>query len=168
MKIVELTSIQGVEEQLVRLFVGCIDDGASLGFLKPAEAGEILSYWHGVEQDLKANQRRLFVAMDRGEIVGTVQLALSVKANGAHRGEVQKLMVAKSSQGQGYSKQLMMALEVQAKALALSLLVLDSRLGDIASLLYKKLGFSQAGIIPDYVLNSDGLLEATVVFYKQI
>ncbi|MCD1189597.1 GNAT family N-acetyltransferase, partial [Vibrio cholerae] len=48
------------------------------------------------------------------------------------------------------------------------LLVLDTRLGDVASLLYRSIGYTEAGQIPQFARSSNGKLEATVYFYKQL
>ena len=98
------------------------------------------------------------------QILGAVQLSVPTKANGRHRGEVEKLMVHGNARGRGLAKRLMSMLEHQARAAGLQLLVLDTRLGDVASILYRRLGFVEAGQIPDYARNSDGSLAATVLF----
>ena len=93
-------------------------------------------------------------------------LSLCSKANGAHRGEIEKLMV--HSQHQGFAKQLMNTLEQSALLQQLTLLVLDTRLGDVASRLYHKLNYIEAGQIPQFALSSSGELNATVYFYKPL
>jgi hypothetical protein len=49
-----------------------------------------------------------------------------------------------------------------------TLLVLDTRSGDTASVLYRKCGYIEAGPIPAYALNAAGQLDATTYFYKQL
>ena len=47
-----------------------------------------------------------------------------------------------------------------------SLLVLDTRVGDHAERLYRKLHCVEAGIIPSYAQKAGGMFEATILFYK--
>jgi len=62
----------------------------------------------------------------------------------------------------------MNTLETDANAMGISLLVLDTRMGDIASTLYRKLNYIEAGSIPGFAKSSAGTFDATVYFYKQI
>ncbi|NNG43278.1 GNAT family N-acetyltransferase [Pseudoalteromonas sp. NEC-BIFX-2020_002] len=114
------------------------------------------------------NNRELFIITVGTEVIGAVQLSLCSKANGAHRGEIEKLMVHSQHQGQGFAKQLMNTLEQSALQQQLTLLVLDTRLGDVASRLYHKLNYIEAGQIPQFALSSSGELNATVYFYKPL
>lgn len=166
MEIKSLTSIKGRENQFLTLLTDCVESGASVGFLKPIDKAELIAYWLGVESDLESNRRKLFAVYDGGKLVACVQLSLCAKANGRHRGEVEKLMVATSSRGQGISKRLMAFMEQAAVELNLSLLILDTRLGDVASSLYRAMGYTEAGQIPQFARSSNGQLEGTVFFYK--
>ncbi|EKO3674702.1 GNAT family N-acetyltransferase [Vibrio metschnikovii] len=168
MEIKEINSISGVSDQLNSLLIDCVENGASVGFLTPINREEIESYWIEVESDLNSGGRRLFIVQDENVIIGAVQLSLCSKANGSHRGEVEKLMVKTSARRQGISKKLMALMENTASELGLQLLVLDTRLGDVASLLYRSIGYIEAGQIPEFARSSSGKLEATVYFYKQL
>lgn len=168
MEIKEINSITEIANDLSLLLIDCVESGASVGFLTPISHQEVESYWAGVDSDLSSGNRRLFVAWDDDVVVGSVQLSLCYKANGSHRGEVEKLMVRTSSRGQGVSKQLMSLMESTASEIGLQLLVLDTRFGDVASLLYRSIGYTEAGQIPQFARSSNGKLEATVYFYKQL
>lgn len=165
-EIKEIHSISSLMGQLQLLLTDCIESGASVGFLTPVNLQEVTSYWASVERDLKSVSRRLFIAIDDDVIIGAVQLSLCSKANGLHRGEVEKLMVKTSSRGQGVSKKLMSSMELAAAETGLSLLVLDTRLGDVASSLYRSIGYTEAGQIPQFARSSNGELETTVYFFK--
>jgi GNAT superfamily N-acetyltransferase len=91
-----------------------------------------------------------------------------MKPNGSHRAEVQKLIVARPFRGQGIGAALMTAVEAAAREAGRWLLVLDTRQGDTAERLYRRLGWVEAGVIPDFALNSEGTADATVVFYKRL
>jgi len=63
---------------------------------------------------------------------------------------------------------LMQAVEDAARAAGFTLLVLDTKRGDGAEQLYRRLGWTESGVIPNYALNADGTLHDTVVFYKEL
>ncbi|MEH0154717.1 GNAT family N-acetyltransferase [Limibacter armeniacum] len=168
LEIKEINSIKGHESHLEALLKDCVDSGASVGFITPFDLQEAKDYWAGVEAGLQSKSRKLFIAQEGDAVIGAVQLSLCHKANGSHRGEVEKLMVHTVSRGKGVSKKLMALMEETAKELGLLLLVLDTRFGDVASTLYSNIGYQEAGQIPDFARSSDGKLEATVYFYKQL
>jgi len=165
-EIKQVSSISGLVEQLHSLLADCIVSGASVGFLTPINDQEVKSYWESVESELESGTRKLFLAYDNDNVIGAVQLSLCAKANGAHRGEVEKLMVDTRARGKGVSKKLMSLMESTASKMGLSLLVLDTRLGDVASSLYRSIGYTEAGQIPQFARSSTGELEATVYFFK--
>ncbi|WP_234977312.1 GNAT family N-acetyltransferase [Ferrimonas marina] len=168
LQIDELVSLNEVRAGLQALLIDSVDSGASIGFLPPADAGEVVAYWNSVNSELAQGERRLFLAQRDGQVLGAVQLALCTKANGAHRGEVEKLMVHRDARGQGIAGRLLERLEREASTAGLSLLVLDTREGDTAQRLYLKLGYQQAGRIPAFALSAEGNLDATIYFYKQL
>lgn len=166
MNIQILKTIANHLDPLNELLNDSVASGASVGFLPPLTQQQVSSYWQSVEQSLDSNERLLLVAEEHGELLGAVQLSLCDKANGSHRAEVEKLMVHTRARGRGIAKQLMSALEQQAKLHHRSLLVLDTREGDTASFLYPKLGYTEVGRIPDFALSADGQLDGTIYFYK--
>ena len=168
MKIKAVPSIKGVSKSLNSLLIDSVASGASIGFIAPLSLQSAHDYWQGVDGDLATPYRRLYLALDGDTVIGSVQLSLCAKANGAHRGEVEKLMVHSEHQGKGIAKQLMSNLESDAYTLGIKLLVLDTRQGDTASYLYRKLNYLEAGTIPDFAKSSTGELDATVYFYKQL
>lgn len=168
MDIVEVNSAATYQDALIALLQDCVDSGASVGFLPPLSTEEAASYWLGVAADLAANRRKVWLALEQQQIVGAVQLALCGKANGRHRGEVEKLIVLQTARGQGVGRALMLAMEQGAREADRSLLVLDTRAGDVASHLYQQLGYQEAGQIPGFALGTDGKLAATVIFYKTL
>lgn len=155
-------------EALVVLLIDAVDSGASVGFLAPLSASDARAYWAGVAAAVAAGSQRLFVARQAGRLVGSVQLELALRANGRHRAEVQKLFVLRSARGQGVARRLMATLEDDARAQQRTLLVLDTRPGDAAEQLYRRLGYVFAGTIPAYALSSRGTLDATAYYYKRL
>ena len=154
----------GEQSDLVEVLVACVDEGSSLGFHAPL-APEIARAW--CEQLPRAGVI-LLVAEREGRIVGTVQLLDEESANGAHRGEVAKLLVHPAWRRQGIARALMTALETEASAAGKTLLFLDTREGDPSNDLYAALGYRAVGRIPGWARDASGVLSATVFWYKAI
>jgi ribosomal protein S18 acetylase RimI-like enzyme len=166
MKIISPQEITPFISPLTQLLINCVDKDSSIGFIEPLSNEEALRYWNTVNEELSTEGKLIFLATKGEEILGCVQLSLAIKANALHRAEVEKLMVNRNSRGQGVAKKLMQALENAAMVKKRSLLVLDTRKGDIASNLYKRLGYIIGGEIPNFAQNSEGKLESTLYFYK--
>jgi hypothetical protein len=62
----------------------------------------------------------------------------------------------------------MRAAEECARADGRTLLVLDTQAGSVAEAVYRHLGWQPAGQIPDYATTPNGVLHATVYFYKHL
>ena len=163
--ITELTSFENEDlEGLVQLLQNVVDDGASIGFLAPLQAEAALNYWkHVLEPGVV-----LWIVRVEDQIVASVQLHLAQKTNGSHQAEVAKLMVHTDYRRYGLARILMQQLEDRAVQEQRSLLVLDTRVGDPSNMLYQSIGFETAGQIPKFALSSNGLLEDTVIYYKEL
>ena len=151
-------------DDLSALLVACVGDGASLGFLAPLAVARARDWWARFPRAGVA----LLLAERHGRVVGTVQLHDAESENGAHRGEVAKLMVHPAERRQGIARALMGALEDEARAAGKTLLVLDTREGDPSNDLYRALGYHEAGRIPAYARDAPGTLSATVYWYKPL
>jgi len=146
----------------------CLLHGASVGFVPPFDVSESRRYWLSVARQVDAGARTVFVASDDVGVCGTVQLALAMPANGAHRAEINKMLVHTRARRRGIALRLMSAAEERARELGRSLLVLDTWTGSGAQALYAGLGFQASGTIPDYARLDDGSLGATTVMYKRL
>jgi ribosomal protein S18 acetylase RimI-like enzyme len=116
--------------------------------------------------ELAGNTGVLLAARESGQIVGTIQLALATQQNARHRAEVQKLMVDTRFRNQGIGRTLLTAAEDAARDSGRTLLVLDTRQGDMAERLYLKQGYIRAGSILQYARSADGTFHTTVLFYR--
>lgn len=152
-------------EGLCDLLVDAVHGGASIGFLAPLSRQEAIAYWERVFATLGSNHF-LWVAESDGAVVGSIQLAAIDKPNARHRAEIQKLFVLGSHRGQGVSTRLMDAAEAFAGSIGRTLLVLDTEVGSVAELVYRRRGWQRAGEIPDFALTPEGRLHATVYYYK--
>jgi acetyltransferase len=155
--------------QLHELLRDAVDSGASVGFLPPLPADEAEAYWQDVVAAIDAGHRVLLVAHEPGaghELLGTVQLDLATRPNALLRAEVSKLLVHTRARRRGVARQLLEALEREAQQLGRSTLVLDTRHGDAAEVLYQNMGYQFVGAIPAYFINHDGQPHATAMYYK--
>lgn len=157
---------QVILPELVTLLQDAVASGASVGFLPPLSEEEAREYWTSVLEDIAQQKRVLLIARHSEQVVGAVQLEFATKPNARHRAEVQKLFVFQHERQRGIGRLLMEAIETTARELGHTLLVLDTRLGDHAERLYRKLRYREVGIIPSYAQNAAGTLEATIIFYK--
>ena len=169
MRITTLTPAETLvaEPALVVLLRDAVDSGASIGFLPPLSEAEAVEYWRSVGAAVAEGSRVLFAARDpAGEVVGSAQLDLALRANGQHRAEVAKVMVHRRARRPGVGRDLMLAAEVEARRLGRSTLVLDTRQGDPSEILYRSLGWEPAGQIPRYARSADGTLHTTAFYFK--
>jgi ribosomal protein S18 acetylase RimI-like enzyme len=163
-----LAEFAAEREALVALLTDTVESGAAVGFLPPLDAETADAYWTSVGAAIGQSGRTLFGLWAAGVLAATVQLQRASMPNGRHRGEVMKLMVHRRYRGRGFAGMLMSAMEAEARRQGLRLLVLDTRQGDTAEGLYRKLGWQESGVIPGYAESADGSLHATVIFYKEL
>jgi len=149
---------------LARLLVDAVDSGAAVSFLAPLTLERAEAWWR---ERLGAGDGRttLLVARSGEEIVGCVQLQPNWAPNQPHHGEVTKLLVHRSRRSTGLGERLMRGIEDEARRAGLALLTLDAKVGGAAERLYRKLGWSVAGVIPRYALDPDGVTPHDAVFF---
>jgi ribosomal protein S18 acetylase RimI-like enzyme len=147
-----------------------VHDGAGVSFVVPFSLDEGRAFWRdAVLPDLRAGTRRVLLARDDGNIIGTVQLALAVPPNQRHRAEVLKLLVHPRARRRGIARALMIALEPIARAEGRTLLTLDTWTGSAAETLYRSLGYVVVGVIPRYARGSlTPELEPATIMYKEL
>jgi acetyltransferase len=152
---------------LIELLRDSVGSDASVGFLATLTPDENRAYWLDTIGEVERGER-LLLAVDAadGSVAGSVQLSLTLKANGRHRAFVEKLMVHRRARGHGLSRRLMSAVEADAAENGVTLLVLDTEAGSLADGIYPKLGYIRIGEIPDYAASPDGGLHATAFYYK--
>src|SRR5262245_1123077 len=153
---------------LDRLLRDAVESDASVGFLPPLGAEESRAFWQETLDEVAAGTRLALGAWQDEQLVGTVHLALATKPNGRHRGEVQKLLVHSTARRRGIAQKLLNAIERSALESGRTLLILDTEQGSDAERLYRRVGYSEAGVIPRFAATTAGPLIATVVFYKEL
>ena len=82
--------------------------------------------------------------------------------------DVAKLLVAGVARGRGIAKALMAAIEDEARRRGRWLLVLDTAEGSDAEFLYRRLGWTALGAIPEYAGYPDGSFCDAMFFFKKL
>ncbi len=152
---------------LAELLVDAVTSGAAVSFMSPLSLETAESWW----RETIASSRRgaiFLVARDAQGIAGSVQMHPAWAPNQPHRADISKLIVHSRARRAGLGVQLMHAIEHAAWRAGITLLTLDTRRGDAAERLYRRLGWTSVGVVPGYALDSDGTPHDTVVFYKKL
>jgi GNAT superfamily N-acetyltransferase len=153
---------------LAQLLTDAVNGGAAVSFLAPFTLLKSLEWWRDTVS--RCDSRAVFlVARDGGGIVGTVQLHPAWAPNQPHRAEIAKLLVQKRRQRMGLGRRLMQAIEDEARRGGFRLLTLDAKRGVAAEKLYRQLGWIEAGMIPRFAFDPDGITpHDAVIFYKEL
>lgn len=152
---------------LAELLVDAVDSGAAVSFISITQA-EAEDWWRRQFSNPASGSIHL-VARDAEGIAGSVQVHPSWAPNQPHHADVSKLIVHRRARRRGLGERLMRQAEREAAAAGFRLLVLDSKRGDAGERLYRRLGWTAAGTIPRFALDTDGrTLHDTVVFYKEL
>ena len=156
-------------EALAELLRDSVQSGASVGFLATLTPDENAAYWRDTVVEVERGRRVLLIADTAGgTVAGSVQLSLTLKENGRHRASVEKLLVHTRYRGSGLARRLMSAVEKEAAAAGVTLLVLDTEVASLADTIYSRLGYVRVGEIPGYAASPDGSLHATAFYYKEL
>lgn len=164
----DATSARAVIPDLAAVLADCVAGGASVGFMEGFGLAESALFFKGVFESVAKGDTILLAARSGRRIVGTVQLGLDTMPNQPHRADVKKLLVHRSVRGQGVGEALMRAMEGIARREGRTLLTLDTVTGDAGWRLYKRLGWQEVGVVPDYALYPSGHYCDTTVFYKKV
>ena len=155
-------------EQLADVLVDCVDGGASVSFMSPFRPEQALEFFRKIAGSVAAGDTVLLAARLDGKIVGTVQLGLDTPPNQAHRADIKKMLVHRAARGRGIGAGLMTAVEEEARRHGRWLLVLDTVPGENGHRLYRRAGWTQTGIVPDYAMFPDGRLCDTMIMWKRL
>jgi GNAT superfamily N-acetyltransferase len=155
--------------ELASLLVDSVDGGGANGFLRPLAPNAATAYWEARVDDLVAGRSILLGALgEDDELVGIVVVDLAGQPNGQHRAEVTKLIVRSDARRQGLGSRLLAEAEQTALARGRWLLVLDTVPGSDADRLYRRHGWNEVGLVPDFALLPDGEPAPTTIFYKRL
>jgi GNAT superfamily N-acetyltransferase len=100
--------------------------------------------------------------------VGSTLIERSTNPNSPHRAEIGKVIVRRSHRRRGIAAALMAAAEDRARADGRWLLILDTVQGSAAEALYRSLGWTAFGVVPNHALLPDGTPGPTTYFWKDL
>jgi GNAT superfamily N-acetyltransferase len=163
-----LQTFERMVPDLAGLLVDAVSGGASVGFVEPFGQQQAEMWWRSLGDDVAAADLVVFAARHHDRVVGTVSLRPARMPNGRHRGEVAKLLVHRNFRRRGIGMALMQVVEARARTLAMTLLVLDTESGSDAERLYQDMGWTVAGVIPEYAALPSGDLRPTTFMYLKL
>jgi GNAT superfamily N-acetyltransferase len=156
-------------EALADVLIDCVEGGASVSFMLPLPHEKAVAFWRSVADGVARGERVLLVAEDgEGQILGTVQLVLSLPDNQPHRGDIAKMLVHSKARRRGIAQRLMAAIEDEARKEGRTVLVLDTVTGGDAERLYERAGWQRVGVVPKYALMPNGEFCGTTFFFKHL
>jgi ribosomal protein S18 acetylase RimI-like enzyme len=153
---------------LADVLVDCVEGGASVSFMAGFSKSDAASFFEKAHDGVTRGERILLAAFDGSSLVGTVQVITATPPNQPHRADIAKLLVRRSARGQGVAASLMEHAEAASRQAGKTLLVLDTVTGGHAEKLYVRLGWTKAGVIPNYALFPDGRPCDTTIFWKAL
>jgi ribosomal protein S18 acetylase RimI-like enzyme len=166
-EIAPLSGSPAVRGALSEILIEVVANGGSVGFMHPLARDAAEAFWERALAAAARGERIVLGAFDGERLVGTVTLLLDCPPNQPHRAEIAKLMTRLSHRGRGVARALMREAERAAIERRRTLLVLDTAVDGGAAALYEGLGFTAAGMIPDYALKPHGGLTATMIYWKR-
>ena len=169
MAIEELTpdALEAALDGLAEVLHASVLEGASVGFVLPFAMAEARRFWEGQRGAVAAGDKRILVAREGGQILGTTTLIVGMPPNGRQRGEIAKVLVHPAARRRGIARLLMLRAEAEARREGRRTLVLETA-GEAAERMFLALGWRVAGIVPNYALNIHGTPERTIFMFKEL
>lgn len=155
-------------DALAEVLHAVVAAGASVGYMDPFSLDDARAAFEGFVADAERGGRVIVGAFLDGELVGAVHVVLALPPNQPHRGEIAKLQVHPAARNRGIAQLLMEAAEAEARAEGKTLLVLDTVAGSPADRLYRRLGWTPFGTVPDFALYPDGRYCDATFFWKRL
>jgi GNAT superfamily N-acetyltransferase len=168
LEIVALSSSSETIAALADVLEETVAHGGSVSFMHPLAPEVAQAFWTQSLAAADAGQRVVLGAMQDGHLVATVTLHLDCPPNQPHRGEIAKMMTRVNWRGRGIARALMLEAERIARERGRTLLTLDTAAEEGAGPFYEKLGYTRAGVIPDYAYKPYGGLCATIIYWKRL
>lgn len=153
---------------LAVLTVDAVASGSGVNFLEGATEAETGAWWAARRERVADGTITVFVARDGERIVGSTLLERSTNPNSPHRAEIGKVIVLQSHRRRGLGAALMEAAEARARADGRWLLLLDTAQGSAAESMYRALGWTAFGVVPNHALLPDGTPWPTTYFWKDL
>lgn len=167
--ILDAAGYEAAIPSLAALIVDAVEGGAGVNFLTGVTNDQAAAWWRSRLPDIADGTTTAFIARDGDtRVVGSTLLIRSRNPNSPHRAEIGKVIVHRSARRRGIAHALMTAAEERARADGRWLLILDTATGSDAERLYRSMGWTELGVMPDHSLLPDGALSATTYFWKDL
>jgi GNAT superfamily N-acetyltransferase len=153
---------------LAALLVDAVDGGASVNFVAGVTKEQAAAWWTERVDQVRDGVITPLVAVDGEDVVGSLLLIRSTNPNSPHRAEIGKVLVHRSARRRGIGAALMRAIEERARADGRWMLVLDTVTGSAAESMYRSLGWTELGVMPNHALLTDGTPAPTTFFWKDL
>ena len=170
MKIVELdaAAVEEHADELAQLLLDAHASNMAIGLSAPLTCERARKEWLHLGSRLHDRSRILLAAVDDGAVVGAVHLARANADNGAHRAEVQRLVVRADRRGHGIGAALLDAVATRAQELGISLLWLTTHADTDSDAFYVRRGWTRLGVMPEYSMRPDGTLADNAFFHRRL
>jgi ribosomal protein S18 acetylase RimI-like enzyme len=153
---------------LAAILAETVAAGGSVHFMDPVPLDQAQAYWAEALAAAQGGGRVVLGAHLDGRLAGTVTLFLDTPPNQPFRAEIWKLMTAPWARRRGLARALMLAAERLAAERGRTLLNLDTAVDGGAAELYESLGWTLAGVIPDFAFKPQGGLTGTAIYWKRL
>ena len=153
---------------LAALLVDAVDGGASVNFVAGVTKEEAAGWWSQRIDQVLDGVITAIVAVEGERVVGSVLLIRSTNPNSPHRAEIGKVLVHRSARRRGIGAAMMEAAEERARSEGRWLLILDTVTGSAAEAMYRALGWTELGVMPNHALLTDGTPAPTTFFWKDL
>ena len=167
-RILSPDAIAATAPTLGAILADCTETGASVGFLRGLTHERAALFWRDVAAKARDDGRAVIVAEADDVILGVVQVVPAGPENQPHRADVSKMLVSSSARRRGVGAALMEAAHEAARDMGKTMLVLDTQEHSDAERLYQRMGWTRAGVLPDYAIGGEGVPIATVLYWKRI
>ena len=154
-------------DELAGLLADAVAHGASLGFNRPLDPGDVKKHLADGARAVAASDRQLFVAVDeRGRVQGSAELAFELCADGQRCAMAQKIIVRHVLRGHGIGTALLARVE---QAAGHSVVFLDAGPGTSGATAFcRRLGYSFTGSSPQEAGRADDLPTSRAIFSKSL
>ncbi|MFH8749715.1 GNAT family N-acetyltransferase [Streptomyces rimosus] len=152
----ELTSDPGLGERFAesahRILADLVRGGAALGWVEPPSRREVQDLFRDVFRAVQDGDGALRAAYVDRRLVGLGYWLRYARPTHRPHADLEKIAVAASAHGRGVGRALTAALIDDARRAGIEVLTLDARGDNDSALhLYRSLGFTEYGRLPDFV-----------------
>ncbi|WP_426368328.1 GNAT family N-acetyltransferase [Streptomyces sp. E-08] len=142
----------GCADAAHRILAGLVRGGAPLGWVEPPSRDEVAELLGHVVSAVRAGDGALRVAYRDRRLVGLGYWLRYARPTHRPHADLEKVAVDPAAQGLGVGRALTAALIADARTAGIEVLTLDARGdNDHALRLYRSLGFTEYGRLPDFV-----------------